>query len=630
MFDVSTWELLVVCLITLIVVGPHRLPRVIYTLGLWASKLRTCCLDLNRQFQREALAEEVQQLRQRLEQARSDTECSLLETVDIDRDYRQPRAVATSALSDAPIRNGVEMNQQPFSNGSTCRTPILTRVAAGRAAANGVSYQSDGVVALISDCASTLLALASDFTQGSIIAIAPGLAASRTPESWTVVDAATVNIEGWLGDFRIESAMTETNASHSLTADIIIDLSTHPLLARSVHPPGYLHADASAVPSYLAAQAGELVGTFEKPRYFAYTAEICAHEIAGQTGCTRCLDVCGADAIRSEGALIRVEPHLCQGCSACTLACPTGALSVAEPGRLDLLEHMNSVIDEREHPPSTLHVVAGGVRPDCDVSESLGSHAVLEVPVIAAFGEELWLAALARGVNRVVLAPEAGLPDDTRQLLDKRLTEIDCITEAMGLGQDAISIGSARHQYQHEPGIAMFQNMCNEPLVLSQDSRKRELLNAALRRWQEALMPGDRQPLELPVGSPIGGISVDLHACVMCAVCAHSCPTASIRYGENEHTARLELAEANCIQCGLCERLCPEDAITLQPRLARAAQRYRWQSLNEVALATCDACGSSHMPVTLLDSMIAKLASATGAADIERQFRRCPTCRHGQ
>ncbi|MBT2771045.1 hypothetical protein J7J47_02210, partial [Halomonas sp. ISL-60] len=165
--------MLVVCLITLIVVGPHRLPRVIYTLGLWASKLRTCCLDLNRQFQREALAEEVQQLRQRLEQARNDTERSLLDTVDIDRDYRQPRAVATSALGDAPVRNGVEMNQQPFSNGSTCRTPILTRVAVGRAAVNGVTYQSDGVVALISDRASTLLALASDFTQGRIIAIAP-------------------------------------------------------------------------------------------------------------------------------------------------------------------------------------------------------------------------------------------------------------------------------------------------------------------------------------------------------------------------------------------------------------------------------------------------------------------------
>lgn len=116
----------------------------------------------------------------------------------------------------------------------------------------------------------------------------------------------------------------------------------------------------------------------------------------------------------------------------------------------------------------------------------------------------------------------------------------------------------------------------------------------------------------------------------MCSVCARSCPTASIRYGENAQTARLELAEANCIQCGLCERLCPEDAITLQPRLASAEQRYRWQPLNEAPLATCSACGDPHMPEPLLESMVGKLAATTGATDIERQFRRCPTCRHGQ
>ncbi len=632
MFDVSTWELLIVGLIALIVVGPERLPRVVRTLGLWASMVRASCIDLNRQIQREALAGEVQQLRQGLEQASHDTERSILDTVDIDRDYRQPRAIATpttktAILDDAPTPNGVEMRQEAFSNGSTCRTPILTRVTPGRGTANGVTYTSEGIVALISDRAATLLTLVDDFTRGTIIAMAPGLEASQAPQGWTVIDAETASIEGWLGDFRLESVMTETKAPRSVTADIIIDLSTRPVLERSVFPAGYLHADASVMPSDLAAQAGELVGTFEKPRYFTYTPEICAHEIAGQTGCTRCLDVCGADAIRSEGALIRVEPHLCQGCSACTLACPTGALSVARPRRLDLMDRMNTLIDGLETLPSTLHVVAEGTHTDHDVGATIGSAAPLEVPVIAAFGEELWLAALARGVHRVVLWPEAGLPADTRRLLDKRLAEVACITEAMGQGRDAISLGGDRRK--DVPDITTFQSVSREPLAVSHDSRKRELLNAALRRWQESL-PGSHETLELPVGSPIGGISVDPEACVMCSVCARSCPTASIRYGENEQTAWLELAEANCIQCGLCERLCPEDAITLQPRLMSTEQRYRWHSLNEAPLATCDACGKPHMPEPLLDSMIGKLAATTGAADIERQFRRCPACRHGQ
>lgn len=646
MFDVSSWELLVVGLITLIVVGPQRLPRVIRTLGLWAGKLRTRCLALNRQIQHEALAGEIQQLRQGLEQAGGDTQRSLLEAVDIDRDYRQQRAVATPSpskpeldmqeartedttptLDDAPIPTGVEMKQEAFHSGSTCRTPILTRVTPGRAMANGVTYESEGLLALISDRADTLLTLVDDFTQGTIIAMAPGLDPSQVPPDWTVIDAGTTSIEGWLGDFRLESVMTETKAPRSVTADIIIDLSTRPILERSVSPPGYLRGDASAMPRDLAARTGELVGTFEKPRYFVYTPEICAHEIAGQTGCTGCLDVCGADAIRSEGALIRVEPHLCQGCSACTLACPTGALSVARPRRLELMDRMNTVIDALETPPSTLHIVAGGTRIDPDTRASVGPTATLEVPVIAAFGEELWLAALVRGVGRVVLWPEVGLPADTRRLLDKRLAEIACITEAMGLG--GCAVGRDGDDREDLPESATLRPVSREPLSLSRDSNKRELLNAALQRWQENLLPGSHETIELPVGSPIGGISVDPGTCVMCSVCARSCPTASIRYGENGRTARLDLAEANCIQCGLCERLCPENAITLQPRLASAEHRYGWHSLNEVPLATCDACGHPHMPEPLLDALIGKLAATTGAADIERQFRHCPACRHG-
>lgn len=647
MFDISSWELLVVSLVALIVVGPQRLPRLVRTLGLWAGKLRSTCIDFNRQIQREALAGEVQQLRQRLEQASRDTERNLLDAVDIDRDYRQPRAVAapspskpdvepqdarledtTPTRDDAPTPTGVEMKQEAFHSGSTCRTPILTRVTPRRATANGVTYVSEGLLALISDRADTLLTLVDDFTWGTIIAMAPGLDPSQVPQGWTVIDAETTSIEGWLGNFRLESVMTQTQATRSVTADIIIDLSARPVLERSVFPPGYLHADASIMPSALAAQADGLVGTFEKPRYFAYTPEICAHEISGQTGCTRCLDVCGADAIRSEGALIRVEPHLCQGCSACTLACPTGALSVARPRRLDLMDQLNTVIDALDTPPSTLHVVAQGAPTDTNASESLDSSATLEVPVIAAFGEELWLAALARGIQCVVLWPEAGMPTDTRQLLDKRLAEVACITEAMGRGRSAIRLGGDRRHAV--PDIATFQAVSREPLAASQESRKRELLNTAMRLWQESLSPGNQETFELPVGSPIGGISVDPEACVMCSVCARSCPTASIRYGENDQTARLEFAEANCIQCGLCERLCPEDAITLQPRLRPAEQRYRWEPLNEAPLATCDACRRPHMPEPLLVSMIGKLPATSGAADIERQFRRCPACRHGQ
>ncbi|SEL69372.1 Sec-independent protein translocase protein TatB [Halomonas daqiaonensis] len=627
MFDISSWELVVVGLVALVVTGPERLPRVVRTLGLWTGKIKAACVSLHKEFEREALAGNIQEMRQELEQVSHDVERSVLDVVDIDRDYRRIDPVgrttptAHKPTPDAPRQDGVAMRQAPLSH------TILTRVAPGQGAVDKVVYQSDGVVALIGDRGPSLLAMAETFSQGTIIAIAPGLDDEQTPVGWTAFDARVTGIEGWLGDFRLESVMTDSNTPRQVTADIVIDLSKTPTLGQQVSPPGYLQGRSSPSPSTLAAEARELVGSFEKPRYFRYTPEICAHEIAGQTGCTRCLDVCAADAIRSEGTLIHVEPHLCQGCSACTLACPTGALSVAQPRRLDLLERMHTLIDALDTPPSTLHVIAEGAPIDPDVGTSVEVSATLEVPVIANFGEELWFAALAHGVHRVVLWPEAGMPADTRQLLDRRLADVACITEAMGLGRGAVTFGGDRRD--DTPDTATLRPGSREPLTVSRDSRKRELLNAALRRWQESQLPGSHETFELPAGSPIGGISVDPETCVMCSVCARSCPTASIRYGENTQTARLELAEANCIQCGLCERLCPEDAITLQPRLVSAERRYRWQPLNEAPLATCDACGSPHMPEPLLESMIGKLAT-TGAADIERQFRRCPACRHGQ
>jgi ferredoxin len=80
-------------------------------------------------------------------------------------------------------------------------------------------------------------------------------------------------------------------------------------------------------------------GEFEKAKFFDYKQKICAHTRNGQIGCTACIDVCSAAAIRSDAQTkgpdrhggIVVEPHLCVGCGACTTVCPSGALTYAAP-----------------------------------------------------------------------------------------------------------------------------------------------------------------------------------------------------------------------------------------------------------------------------------------------------------
>lgn len=411
-------------------------------------------------------------------------------------------------------------------------------------------------------------------------------------------------LEGWLGAFTLRAG------GRSLSADVVIDHGSRPLIDRSVPPFGYFatRGDSAAL-AQAATEARALVGRFHKPRYFTYEPRICAHESFGQTGCTRCLDVCGAQAIRSNGRTIAVEPHLCQGCAACALACPTGALSVAAPHRAALWADASAMVRAAPGAPLTV-----GTGPDAT------SGAFLETPAVAAFGEELWLHALADGAGAVRLAPDPAAPAETRALLATRVAEVNVMASVLGRGDAAALIGD-------EPGSGAAPTPATPapPMTAAPDNqRKRDWLNAALARLEPE---GGFAPAPLPAGAPLGAIVVDTAACVMCGICAQTCPTAAIAYGERDGQARLSFAEGNCIQCGLCARLCPEQAITLAPRLAPIAIRGTVNPLNEAPLAACEACGAHFTPQPLLASMLRKAGPSAQPAMLA-QLRRCTPCRH--
>ncbi|HET6599956.1 MAG TPA: 4Fe-4S dicluster domain-containing protein, partial [Burkholderiaceae bacterium] len=121
--------------------------------------------------------------------------------------------------------------------------------------------------------------------------------------------------------------------------DLVLDLGAVPQIALHQPPQGYFRAadDAALVDAVL--QLRESVGEFEKPKFFNYKQKICAHSRNEQIGCTACIEVCSAAAIRSDASMkgktggggIIVEPHLCVGCGACTTVCPSGAISYATP-----------------------------------------------------------------------------------------------------------------------------------------------------------------------------------------------------------------------------------------------------------------------------------------------------------
>src|SRR5205823_7195345 len=96
--------------------------------------------------------------------------------------------------------------------------------------------------------------------------------------------------------------------------DLVLDLSGGtPLFSAADLRDGYLRADAGDPAAVLKAvlKARDLVGTFDKPRYVTFTADLCAHSRSGIVGCTRCLDLCPAGAIAPDGDHVAIDAHVC-------------------------------------------------------------------------------------------------------------------------------------------------------------------------------------------------------------------------------------------------------------------------------------------------------------------------------
>ena len=109
---------------------------------------------------------------------------------------------------------------------------------------------------------------------------------------------------------------------------------------------GYLCADPrdrAAVEKTLA-DAGHLVGTFDKPRFIQFDDSLCAHSRSGITGCTRCLDLCPTGAITPDRNAVTIDPAICAGCGSCAAACPTGAASYALPAADALILRLRTLV----------------------------------------------------------------------------------------------------------------------------------------------------------------------------------------------------------------------------------------------------------------------------------------------
>jgi sec-independent protein translocase protein TatB len=112
MFDIGFWELVMVGVVALIVVGPERLPALARTAGLWVAKARYFVSSVKSEINREIKSEELRHL--------LDARAQIPEFEDFVEETRQSLTESHDALrtmGKAPITPAVDLTSQ-FSNDS--------------------------------------------------------------------------------------------------------------------------------------------------------------------------------------------------------------------------------------------------------------------------------------------------------------------------------------------------------------------------------------------------------------------------------------------------------------------------------------------------------------------------------
>lgn len=448
---------------------------------------------------------------------------------------------------------------------------------------------------------------------------------------YPVFVARTVALAGWLGAFDARW-QAPGQALEQGKFDLVLDLCPSPLISTHQNPHGYYAPGTDeGARRAAAAEMMEMIGDFEKPKYFAYKERLCAHSRNQLKGCTACIDICSAKAIVSDGDKVKVNPYLCAGCGACSTVCPTGAMNYAYPSAAHTGSRIKAALRAYaeaggQDPVLLLHSEGGAPLIEAVANEVPGRMIPMAVHHTASVGIDVWLAALCYGVaGMTVLMTQAEAPQYAAAL-ETQMRVAQTVLD--GLGYAGPHFQLLRVANAQELGAALQQAPRGETPVqaatwnLAQD--KRNTLDYAL----EHLFKHAREQPEavaLPVGAPFGAIVVNKATCSLCMACVGVCPTSAVM--DTPTAPQLRFVEQNCVQCGLCANTCPEKAITLVPRMAFGATRKDTRVLNESRPFHCIRCNKAFGTLHMIENMLGRLSQHSAFAGNLDRLKMCGDCR---
>jgi ferredoxin len=423
--------------------------------------------------------------------------------------------------------------------------------------------------------------------------------------------------------------------------DIVLDLSGGAALFPAADlRDGYVRADPRDEAAVLRAvmKAGDLVGTFDKPRYVTFTADLCAHSRSNIVGCRRCLDLCPTAAITPAGDHVAIDAAVCAGCGSCAAVCPTGAAAYALPPADALIRKLRTLLSAYRE--------AGGAQPilllhDEDhggaLIDALARHGdglpanvlPLAVNEVTQIGPEAIAAAFAYGAGALRLLLRARPRHDVTGLM-RTLALAEPILAGLGFGaglaatietDDPFALGDTLRAIV--PGAPTAR-----PATFLPVGAKRDVLRQSLRELHHAA-PSPVDLIALPDGAPFGKVEIDVAGCTLCLACVGACPTGAM--GDDPEHPTLRFTEDACVQCGLCQATCPEKVITLTPQLDFRATTASARVLKAEEPFHCIRCGKPFGTRSTIERVAAKLAGKhwmfSGPNSRLEVLKMCEDCR---